>query len=851
MSLNDEKENINLMERKNIDMLVLYRSLYILKKKFELYKPQINQIYQENKKKSSNLLVLPITNIPQILKNIMMIAHFYIISYNRYSELLTVDLLNKRNKKQSEIIVNYIYNYIKEHIHEYNSVFYEKKQKEIQLKKEIENKNPEEEIEVNITLYNKKGKIIKSTEEIKQNNVLFQLEGPLYQISEEDIQILNSTQYLYSETIPLIIADYLQLNSNIVIVSSNEELNEEIKTLFDSEIIKKISFLERNDPKEEQNGKIKNLLFEEMNINQQIQIYENLVIEKNKTGENTTYLLNMIKQLKNGKNKVQNRINSMRNNSPQKTNINTITESNNLNNSSFSNINTKTSNLSINKGYKTISKIIPKSQMSKDELRKHSLMEIFYFYSKQHCYGKTFDMIKQNDQHLDLSEFSKFCVEFKILVKMKKLVELFKKNSTKSKQMDFNEFLLILPKLAISVNEEKKQYIESREKLYQMKLDEINEEEKKKIKMNEDNLLKEEKKEEDNNEENENKEDENMENEKEKNEENEEKKEENSNSENEEKKEKEIIKTQNEKKQKPKKKYMLKKNDQKKPSILLNTKEELKEKLQKLKEELNEISNKTHSQLIEEFYQYLEIDDENLYRKKMIGFILPFGMHDKNPYRFPQNIIDKKSKSKEKNHKELQEILIRRHEERELEKKLKEQKEKKILFQKKQKLFDEQNKILSRNIKQKNEPTYKKILKNKKEYEREKEDKITWDQLKKYDYDHFINITTENVENENKDDKYKNNNINNNDKVNEIFKNAENSEIIDSEDEELFSHLIGNSKNEKGTFINNIDKNNINNMISTSNTNIINSKDVINDISNIEKNYSNIHKTLMKNKKNK
>ena len=50
MSLNDEKENINLMERKNIDMLVLYRSLYILKKKFELYKPQINQIYQDNKK---------------------------------------------------------------------------------------------------------------------------------------------------------------------------------------------------------------------------------------------------------------------------------------------------------------------------------------------------------------------------------------------------------------------------------------------------------------------------------------------------------------------------------------------------------------------------------------------------------------------------------------------------------------------------------------------------------------------------------------------------------------------------------------------------------------------------------
>ncbi len=59
---------------------------------------------------------------------------------------------------------------------------------------------------------------------------------------------------------------------------------------------------------------------------------------------------------------------------------------------------------------------------------------------------------------------------------------------------------------------------------------------------------------------------------------------------------------------------------------------------------------------------------------------MPLGIHDKNPYLFPQNI---KSKSKDKNNKEIQEILIRRHEERELEKKLKEQKEKTILFKKK------------------------------------------------------------------------------------------------------------------------------------------------------------------------
>ncbi len=41
----------------------------------------------------------------------------------------------------------------------------------------------------------------------------------------------------------------------------------------------------------------------------------------------------------------------------------------------------------------------------------------------------------------------------------------------------------------------------------------------------------------------------------------------------------------------------------------------------------------------------------------------------------------------------------------------------------------------------------------------------------------------------------------------------------------------------------------MNNMISTTNTNIINLKDVINDISNIEKEYSNIHKNFIIKKK--
>lgn len=72
-----------------------------------------------------------------------------------------------------------------------------------------------------------------------------------------------------------------------------------------------------------------------------------------------------------------------------------------------------------------------------------AIKEIFHFYSKQHnIIGHTFDDIHKKTTELDLGEFMKFCLEFKIPCKKELLIEVFKKSASNHKQMNFQEFLV-------------------------------------------------------------------------------------------------------------------------------------------------------------------------------------------------------------------------------------------------------------------------------------------------------------------------------------------------------------------------------------------------------------------------
>ena len=136
----------------------------------------------------------------------------------------------------------------------------------------------------------KRGKIIQNFEEMIKNNIELTF-GPdiIMTINEDDMSILNSAKLLYSDVIPLIIADFLQNylkeNKNIALISTsniaddaeNVKLNQNVKTLFDNEIFKFYQNLSKFDPDSENKEKLKNLLLEMMNTENQIKIYQKII----------------------------------------------------------------------------------------------------------------------------------------------------------------------------------------------------------------------------------------------------------------------------------------------------------------------------------------------------------------------------------------------------------------------------------------------------------------------------------------------------------------------------------------------------------------------------------------------
>ena len=888
VSKNSNKEQILNMELKNIQMLILQRSLFILKKKFEINKKPLDIIYQKYKDENyAKLRCVNIDYLTEIYTEIMETIQFTILPYNNFNELFSADLMTELNKDKSKQILKELVKYTNQNVEKYNKIYFEKKMKKRQLLEENKKKinivrsiDDMEEItnEKNIVKKNKRGIIIQNFDEMIKNNIELTF-GPdiIMTINEDDMSIINSIKLLYSDVIPLIIADFLQNylkdNKNIALISTsnisedaeNVKLNQNVKTLFDNEILKFYQNMAKFDPDSENKEKLKNLLFEIMNTENQIKIYQKLILEQTAKGLNVKHLLNMVKKLNDQKNVMQKKINEYSSN----TNNNKI---NNINNtkSTFSKENKKMiemnkSNSSLKEVQKTKNKLgnnnsklsigsnqnnaiklankrnnkdfnsnsyhlsanysntdgnyininingVDENQSplitnnnnsqsinkeenfyyqygvlypeTKEELRNNSLLEIFYFYTKQHSFigtTPTFEQFLKSEEHLDLAEFGKFCVEFKILVKPQKIAEIFKKTSENSKNLNYKMFCEALKKLSVCANDEKKKYLMDRIKIYEMKLKEINEKNKKneKNEKKEDNLsgIKSEGEvEEDgkcldeknsenkqNNENSENKinnEDKKSENkekveekkEEQKQEKKEEQKEDNNKKENnmEEKKESE----KKEQKESTNLKYYhqskLKNAHNRKPIVkkkkkivkpktstflMAESKEDLEEKISKLKEDYNKLNQKTSLQLIEEFYQYLELDDINAYRKKMFGYVIPFRTKE-NYSRFPVKSVQNPPKQNQKIKKEMHKILVQRHEDLVKEKEMKQIKEKNILFEKRMKKFEEDKIKIQHKMSLKND--YLQMKKNEEDYQKEKINKLTWAQIQNCDYDTFI-----------------------------------------------------------------------------------------------------------------
>ena len=180
------------------------------------------------------------------------------------------------------------------------------------------------------------------------------------------------------------------------------------------------------------------MLFERLNLEKNIQTYEDLLLKKQSVKENVVFIEQMLQKLYNQKIWIENKIKSIQEDNETINNYNDI-QAVNLNLNSNVNANVKNANVNVNANanvkditnmkpivrksinspnesaifrLNNVSKIIPKKFLSKEEVRSNALNEIFYFYSRQHQLTSriaTFDDIANKTDRMDLGEFMKFC----------------------------------------------------------------------------------------------------------------------------------------------------------------------------------------------------------------------------------------------------------------------------------------------------------------------------------------------------------------------------------------------------------------------------------------------------------
>ena len=579
---NQNKQEISKQVENSLELLILYRSIYIIKQKFSLFKERIRNIYQKyntyngNIKLKTNIKIYQINlkNFVKVTDEVLQDLNLLLIKYLNPKDIFLSKLLMDKKREETKKIIKEIFNWLLDDnnngnnlIKNYNINFFNKKIKpyiEEDLNYEnFENMMDNKENDINedittnlskfnykiLTEYDRRGniinkyktKILEENGEIDEEGIteIIDLKNESQSFSndqtllnkEMSININNinnsknnskksdSSKFIFIESLPLILADFLQSHINNAIVESEDELGRELKVLFDNEILKRLneyknilgdksSILEDINDKvfinrEEKNQKeLENALDEYKKVKENIDIYRGILKNKKKTGENTDYIEKMIEKLmakeiwlehrikllmekkNNNEINLEMNYNTFRNNDNIKSidlnknigntsrnieindnpliqskkingdinsqNIKQLTESNS-NNLNMGNINDKSISF--------ISSNTNLTSMKSNPMVINVLKEIFLYYSQLHLNVKKtrlFSNLEEKKLHLDLNEFSKFCTDFSIPIKRQKLVEIFKKSVSNLHFMNFKEFNNAIDSLANATHEAKK-----------------------------------------------------------------------------------------------------------------------------------------------------------------------------------------------------------------------------------------------------------------------------------------------------------------------------------------------------------------------------------------------------------
>ena len=405
-------EEISKEVENSIELLILYRSLYIIKQIFSLFKERIYSIYDKyniyknNYKFDGDFKIYQIDkkDFVQVTEEVLKDINLIIIKYLNLKDIFLSKVLLEKKIKETIPIIQEILNWLtnnnngKYSFKNYNKIFFNKKIKPFiqninefdiiitesnanadEQKKEAENsdfrQNFSKKAYLKVIEYNRRGHKINEfkskiedeneesgeavietigTNKNNENNMMIDKElslnlNKVNESNNNNIKKTNSIKInndcLFIESLPLILADFLEANINYAIVESEEELSKELKVLFDNELLKRLNdfnsvFKDKNSilnnitninisKEDKQKKELDNALEDLQKIKDNIRIYKDILENKKKLNENVDYIEKMIEKLLAKEIWLEHRIKLLY--IKDKNNINNTTTTNNLN----------------------------------------------------------------------------------------------------------------------------------------------------------------------------------------------------------------------------------------------------------------------------------------------------------------------------------------------------------------------------------------------------------------------------------------------------------------------------------------------------------------------------------------
>ena len=343
--------------KQEINTLIFERSKYLIEQKFEKYNKEISKIYSRfniNKSRRIDILGSPqidINNLGQILILVLKEINLFLLELSSPKDIfISFFLINSQKESEMEGIIKKFQQEIilKNLTEKYNNIFYEEKIKPMFIPIEYncqiynDNYNKENVIkEINISEYNSKGRKIKNMKELLEENENNMKEYNIgYEDENENKYIINTPlkvnknnndiskmikleqNILYIEILPRILIDYLMANPNLAIVEIDEEFSKELN-INNKKLLHKIQeyddLYSKKKIKENNIKMLGNKLSQHSlqlkKVQNSIELYEQLIINKKEKGENALFLEDMLNKLRDKENEITNDIKEIRNQS--------------------------------------------------------------------------------------------------------------------------------------------------------------------------------------------------------------------------------------------------------------------------------------------------------------------------------------------------------------------------------------------------------------------------------------------------------------------------------------------------------------------------------------------------------